>query len=229
MLAVAAAARDHSAGHPLWHLLIVAAGALGMFVLIKAKEHWNHDGGPRRPNRAVRVDEPTHAHRARWFPTPTRPVLALATLSAATGAIHAAVSKEHFQEAFIYGAFFLAASTLQAAWAVVLVYRPNRTLLVVGTVANAAIIMLWTFTRTVGVPLGPQSWSPEPIGTLDVISTLVELAIVLGAATLLARGTTLRAPDTVTQRLQTMRTQHPALIRERNDVARQAGIASPTG
>jgi hypothetical protein len=222
MLAIAAAARDQSGGHPLWHPLIVAAGALGMFVLIKAKEHWDHDRRPRRPNGAIRVDEPTPAHRSRWFPAPTGPVLALAMLSAASGAIHAAVSTAHFEEAFVYGAFFLVTSTLQAAWAVVLSYRPNRTLLAIGTVGNAAIIIVWTLTRTVGLPVGPQSWSPEPIGALDVISTLLELAIVLGAANLLARRTTLSAPDTVTQRLQNIRAQPPEFIQERDNVASQA-------
>ncbi|MDQ1457249.1 MAG: hypothetical protein QOH28_2869 [Actinomycetota bacterium] len=177
MFAIAVAARDRSSGHPLWHLLIVAAGAVGVFVVIKAKEHWNRELRPRRAN------------RTRWFPAATVPVLPLALLSAAAAAIHSAVTAEHFEEAFIYGAFFLAASTAQAGWAVVIAYRPNRTLLLVGAVGNAAIIVLWTVTRTVGLPVGPQPWHPEAIGTLDLISTLLEVAIVLCAATLLARRT----------------------------------------
>jgi hypothetical protein len=198
MFAIAAAARDRSGGHPLWHLLIVAAGAVLDFVAILAKEHWDRDERPQR---------------SRWAP-PTVPILALALLSAASGAIHSAVSVEHFQEAFIYGAFFLAASTAQAAWAALLVYRPTRTLLIAGAVGNAATIILWTLTRTVGLPFGPQPWQPETIGTLDVTSTLLELAIVLGAATLLVRRATLTAPDTVTQRLEIIRAQHPAFALE---------------
>jgi hypothetical protein len=173
--AFAVAARDRSAGHPLWHLAIVAAGAIGVFVVIKAKEHWGRDPRPRR------------AHRSPWFSAPTVPLLTLALLSAAGAAIHSAVSAEHFDEAFIYGVFFVAASTSQAGWAVLVVYRPTRTLLVVGAVANAATIILWALTRTVGLPIGPEPWHAEAIGTLDLIATLLELAIVLGAATLLAR------------------------------------------
>src|SRR4029077_11760495 len=102
MLAIAAAARDRSGGHPLWHLLIVAAGAVLVFVVIKAKEHWDRD---ERPCRAgdLGVDELAPAQRSRGSP-PTVPILALAVLSAASGAIHSAVSAEHFQEAFIFGA-----------------------------------------------------------------------------------------------------------------------------
>ena len=206
--AIAVAARDRSSGHPLWHLLIVAAGAVGVFVVIKAKEHWDRELRPRRPN------------RAHWFPAPTVPVLALALLSAAAAAIHSAVSAEHFEEAFIYGAFFLAASTAQAGWAIVIAYRPNRALLMVGAVGNAATIVLWTLTRTVGLPVGPRPWHPEAIGTLDLISTLLELAIVVCAATLVARRTAPAVSDTVTQRLETIRAQHPAFTRERSELAR---------
>jgi hypothetical protein len=208
MFAIADEARDRSSGHPLWHLLIVAAGAVGVFVVINVKEHWNRELPPRR------------ASRPRWFPPPTVPVLTLALLSAAAAAIHSAVSAEHFEEAFIYGAFFLAASTAQAGWAVVIACRPNRTLLLVGAVGNAAIIVLWTLTRTVGLPVGPQPWQPEAIGTLDLISTLLEVGVVLCAATLLARRSALAAPDVVTQRLETVRAQHPTFTRERSEPAR---------
>jgi len=169
ILELAAAASHRSAAHPLWHLLIVAGGAVGVFIAIKAKEYWDRD--QRRRLRA-----------------PTLSVLALALLSLGSGAIHASVSAEHFREAFVFGVFFLAASTVQAGWAVLLVSRPNRALLVAGTVGNAGVIILWTVTRTVGLPFGPEPWHPEAVGRLDVISTLLELAVVIGAATLLARN-----------------------------------------
>src|SRR5258706_2765968 len=119
-VAVEVAARDRASGHPLWHLLIVAAGAVGVFVVIKAKEH-----------RA----RPRHARDPRRRSVPTLPILVLAMLSASGAAIHSAVSVEHFDEAFVYGAFFLVASTGQAAWAALIVDRPKRSLLVAGAVA----------------------------------------------------------------------------------------------
>jgi hypothetical protein len=41
MLEIAAAGRN--GGHPLWHLLIFAGGAVGVFLVIKAKEHWDRN------------------------------------------------------------------------------------------------------------------------------------------------------------------------------------------
>ncbi|MDQ1509199.1 MAG: hypothetical protein QOG50_1043 [Actinomycetota bacterium] len=199
MFAVAVAARDRSSGHPLSHLLIVAAGAVTVFVVIKAKEHWAR---------------PRHEYHPRLQPVPTVPILVLALLSAAGAAIHSAVSAEHFDEAFVYGAFFLVASTAQAGWAALIVYRPNRNLLVVGAVANSATIILWALTRTVGLPIGPQPWRAEPVGTFDLISTVLELAIVLGTATLVARTTRLATRDDVTQRLEAIRAKHPTFTRE---------------
>jgi len=176
MLAIAAAAPDRSGGHPLWHLLVVAGAAVGVFLVIKLREHFARN---------------SDRHRSPWHSPPTVAVFALGLLSAAAATIHASVSAQHFREAFIFGVFFLAASSAQAGWAVLLISRPSRPILVVGAAGNAAVIMLWTVTRTVGLPVGPEPWRPETIGTLDVISTLLELALVIGAANLLARRTTI--------------------------------------
>jgi hypothetical protein len=108
--------------------------------------------------------------------------------------------------------------TSQAGWAVLIVYRPNRTLLLVGAVANAATIILWTLTRT-GGPCRTPALAPQAVGTLELISTLLELAIVLGAAALLAQRTTLAASDTVTQRLETICAHHPTFARDHNKLA----------
>jgi hypothetical protein len=35
------AARGHDGGHPLWHVAIVAGGAVAVFAFIKAKESWH--------------------------------------------------------------------------------------------------------------------------------------------------------------------------------------------
>jgi hypothetical protein len=168
MWAIASVTHDNigrTGGHPLWHQVVVAGAAVGVFVAIKLKEHWDRN-------------------QRRRLTLPTAAVLALALCSAASAAIHSAVAPEHFREAFVYGVFFLAASTLQAGWAVLFVSRPNRTLLVAGGVGNAAVIILWVLTRTVGLPVGPEIWQPESVGALDVMSTLLELALVLGAVRL---------------------------------------------
>jgi hypothetical protein len=185
MWTLAVATGDRSGGHPLWHLLIVAGGAVSVFVAIKIKEHWDRD----RDRRVQRT-------------APAFALLTLALCSAASAAIHDAVTAEHFEEAFAYGAFFVTASTLQMAWAVLLVYRPSRALLAAGGIGNAAVIVLWALTRTAGLPIGPEPWHPEAIGAFDLTSTLLELAIVLGAAALLARGSSVTARESASPRPQ---------------------------
>ena len=84
-----------------------------------------------------------------------------------------------------------------AAWAILFLHRPNRTLLIAGAVGNGTIIALWTVTRTVGLPVGPEPWQPEAIAALDVLSTLCEVALVFGATILLARNSSLARTDII--------------------------------
>lgn len=108
------------------------------------------------------------------------PVVALALASAGAGAVHGAVCPAHFREATVFGAFFLGAATLQAAWACLLLLRPGRSLLIVGAAGNAAVVALWTLSRTVGVPIGPNVWTPEAIAAADSLATTLELAVIVG-------------------------------------------------
>ena len=104
----------------------------------------------------------------------------LAFTSLAAGAIHAVVVPEHLEEALLFGAFFAAAAIFQIAWAAMLRDGRDRDrwFLSVGVVANAALIVLWAVSRTVGVPVGPEPWMPEPKGVLDVTATVLELILV---------------------------------------------------
>jgi len=63
MFAIAVAARDRSGGHPLWHLLIVAAGAVSVFVVIKAKEHWDRDQNTSKKRSSTGRSSLPHRHR----------------------------------------------------------------------------------------------------------------------------------------------------------------------
>jgi hypothetical protein len=204
---------QYPGGHPLWHFLIVAGGAIAVFIAIKAKESWDRQFQPRRANLAARADNPTPRHAPASWQLPTLPILGLAMLSIASAVIHVSVTAEHFQEAFIFGAFFLVASTAQAACAVLLLYRPSRMLVIVAAAGNAAIIALWTTTRTIGLPIGPEPWHPETVGTRDIVSTLCELSLVLGATILLARDIAITRSDVIEQPLERLRQRHPALVR----------------
>jgi hypothetical protein len=47
-------------------------------------------------------------------------------------------------------------------------------------VGNAAVVVLWIVTRTVGNLVGPEPDMPEPIGVADSVATAFEVAIVIG-------------------------------------------------
>jgi hypothetical protein len=111
--------------------------------------------------------------------------LAIASLVAAV--IHFAVAGEHFAEYWAFGVFMLAAAWLQLAWAVGLLIRPSRAVIALGAVLNAAIVVVYLVTRTVGDVIGPTPHAVEPVGFGDSFCTACEVIIVAGSVLLLIR------------------------------------------
>src|SRR4051794_31367554 len=114
-------------------------------------------------------------------------VLVAAGFSLLAGFVHGSVCPEHFNEAFGYGLFFLFAATSQTAWAALVVARPHRWLLGAGAAGNLAVVALWLFTRTTGLPLGPERGEVESIGALDVLATVAELGVVVSVLLFMSR------------------------------------------
>lgn len=111
-----------------------------------------------------------------------------AALSLVAAGIHLWVIPEHFDEWWGYGTFFLVVAVLQVLFALTLVRWPRRGLLVAGIVGNLAIIVLWVWTRTVGIPVfGPGAGETEPVGDLDLASKVAEGGLVLLIAVVLWR------------------------------------------
>lgn len=117
---------------------------------------------------------------------PTSLCVAVASTSLAAGAIHFAAIGDHFQEAVILGLFFAAMACSQTAWAAWILLTCGRPLLIAGAIGNLAIVAVWVASRTIGVPVGPHPWTPEPVGVADAVATLLELVIVAGSAVLLS-------------------------------------------
>jgi hypothetical protein len=116
---------------------------------------------------------------------------AVAVASAGAAAIHFAVIDQHVVEYWLFGVFFVVVALAQLGWAVAVVSNPTRTVYVVGALGNALIVMTWVISRTSGLPLGPEAGEPEPVGVADVVSTALEVVIVVGTLPLL-RGLELR-------------------------------------
>jgi hypothetical protein len=111
----------------------------------------------------------------------------LAALSVGAAAIHFAVTFSHFSEYVLYGLFFLVVAWAQLIWPAVLVWRPSRPWLGLGMAGNAVIVAVYVASRTTGLSFGPDLHDTEPVGALDVVSVVLESAIIAGCAVLLWR------------------------------------------
>src|SRR5215469_15848169 len=118
----------------------------------------------------------------------------LAALSAGAAAIHFAVVFEHFAEYLLYGVFFLVISWAQLIWPVILLWRPARPWLWLGIAGNAIVIVVYAASRTVGLPFGPDLHKVESVGALDVVSCVLEAALIAGCAALIWRPSLLDRP-----------------------------------
>lgn len=104
--------------------------------------------------------------------------LTLAIFSGVAAGIHASVVSEHLEEYWLYGAFFVAVAAFQGVWALAIVQCPTARVAMVGIVASVGVLLLWALSRTAGLPIGPEPWTAEAVGSLDVVSGLAEVAIV---------------------------------------------------
>ena len=117
----------------------------------------------------------------------------VAWLSLSAGAIHGIAMVHHFSHWWLYGAFFLALTYGQVLWGVDVLRHPaSDHRLVVGAFANLAIVGVWLFSRTVGVPIGPGAGTPEPVGIMDVAATVDELVLVAYVAVVVRTGLRVR-------------------------------------
>jgi hypothetical protein len=112
-----------------------------------------------------------------------------AGLSVGAAAIHFAVIGEHYAEYPAYGVFFALLAWFQIGWAFAYVVRRDARLAGLAVVVNAGAIVVWVLSRTAGLPIGPEPWTPEAIGPLDTVATALEAAMiaVLGLGLLPAR------------------------------------------
>src|SRR5256714_6770741 len=110
--------------------------------------------------------------------TARRAHLWAASLAAGAGLVHALAGEGHFSEWWGYGLFFLAVSICQFVGGAALLFWNDRRLYWTGIGGTAIVLLIWTISRTVGVPIGPDGAGPERIGMLDGISVALEVALI---------------------------------------------------
>jgi hypothetical protein len=113
---------------------------------------------------------------------------AVALFSAAAGFIHAMVTPDHFGEGFAVGLFMLAVTIGQMAVVVAALNRPSRIVWAGAAVANTLVLAIWVVSRTTGLPIGPEPWTPEAVGLLDLACAAYEIAVVAGCLAALDAG-----------------------------------------
>ena len=148
----------------------------------------------------------------------------LASLSVGAAAIHFAVTFEHFNEYTLYGVFFLVVAWAQLVWPAVLIALPLLTSalggerparlgagwprsgltplaarrlagwLWLGIAGNAVVLAIYFASRSIGLPIGPDTKSVEAWGGLDLVCATQEILLVAVAAAVLARPWLLARP-----------------------------------
>ena len=131
------------------------------------------------------VHLPASARRQPDIALRLRGSLGLASASAAL--IHVMVASHHFSEWWLFGTGFVVMAALQAASGVALERTGSRLAPLAVVLINAPIVALWVWSRTLGLPFGPESGEAEAVGISDALCTLTEV-VLIGGALALHRG-----------------------------------------
>lgn len=103
-------------------------------------------------------------------------VTALAGLAATAGVIHVVATVEHLGESVTLWGFFalVGAAQLLSGWRI---YSGNGDTRLLNAVAlgSVGVALLWIFSRTTGLPFGPDAGEVSGVGTADAIATIHEL------------------------------------------------------
>ena len=127
--------------------------------------------------------------------------VAAACLLGAEG-IHTAVIAEHFTEWWAEGVFFLALSVLEGGLAAALLLTPARPACQAAVVTSIATIAVWAWSRTTGLPIGPEAGYPEPVGRADVVATLLEALTAVALAPAILRNRLATRPPLGVRRMR---------------------------
>ncbi len=105
---------------------------------------------------------------------------AAAIFALAGGLIHLAVVGSHLDYPLV-AAGFAVMGTTQWAFALGIVKRPTRRLVVGGAVLHAGIAGIWVLSRTVGVPSVAGAEQVAAVGVADLVANIFSVGVV-GAA-----------------------------------------------
>lgn len=100
-------------------------------------------------------------------------------LALGSGLIHVIAAVQHLAGYAPYTVFFEVLALAQFWWAIAIYRSARPRLMINGAVVSLGVVLIWLASRTVGLPIGPQPWRPEPVGVLDVVASADELVLAL--------------------------------------------------
>jgi hypothetical protein len=121
---------------------------------------------------------------------PTTWLLVAAFASAGAGLVHAAAAGSHNDDATLAWLFAVTA-VLQLAWAAMVLVRPWPAVVATGIALNAACVVAWVLSRTVG--LGGPLAGVEDVGAPDAIAAALAMIACAGAVAVLLMGSRVSA------------------------------------
>lgn len=133
--------------------------------------------------------------RAQRRPARTAPIglsrLLVAVALFGSAAIHGAVIPGHLDHWAPAGAFFLVLALAELILGLRMLGRHHRGALPAVAAASAVPLALWLWSRTAGLPFGPEAGVPELVGLADIAACILELATLVVAIVLLRGGNAL--------------------------------------
>jgi hypothetical protein len=105
-------------------------------------------------------------------------LLHLAALSIVAGGIHAVAAAPHLAEWWPFGVCFCVLAAVQLGWGASIYARPSSLGFRAGVAINLGVLAIWAASRTVGLPLGPDSGRAESVGAPDLAAIFTEALIV---------------------------------------------------
>lgn len=113
---------------------------------------------------------------------------AVAAASLGAGAIHLVVAGDEYGVSLLTGLLMSAVGSFQLIWPPLALLAARRSLDIAAVAVNAGALAAWALSRTIGLPSPIGDGGVEPVGSLDLVATSLELVVVIGVMAALVAG-----------------------------------------